>query len=119
MRRLLIVSLALLPLMVQAAPKRGVNLLSNGGFETVNGVAGAGWEQYGAKTAQFTSGAAGNGSKSLFCESTTGDKALGVMQEITFDPPLQHPFRVSGWSKADNVVGGEYCLYLDCFYDRA
>jgi hypothetical protein len=38
------------------------------------------------------------------------------MQEVTFNPPLQHPFKFAGWSKSENAAGDDYCLYLDVFY---
>lgn len=116
MRTPILAVICLLPIMAFAAPQRGQNLLANPGFEAVNGVAGAGWTKYGPAAPQYVTDAAHSGKVSLFCQSATPDQIRGAMQEITFDPPLKHPFRFSGWSKSENAGGDDYCIYLDAFH---
>jgi len=41
----------------------------------------------------------------------------GARQVITLEPPVRHPFRVSGWSLAKEVeLGQDYDIYLDLHY---
>jgi len=99
-----------------AAPPRGEDLLANPGFEQVTeGRAGA-WSPVG-KGYSLVSEGAQQGSSCIRCESDVPDETRGAMQEITFDPPIRHPLRVSGWSKAEDALGVDYCLYVDCWYD--
>lgn len=113
---IILLLLVLLAAPLQAAPQRSVNLLENPGFETVTGTAADKWNAY--NKGCEVSADAHSGKSAIHCQSDTEDQILGVMQEITFDPPLQHPLKFTGWSKAKDVGGGgDYCIYLDCFYD--
>ncbi|NQT54373.1 hypothetical protein HQ576_20110, partial [bacterium] len=92
---------------------RGRNLLVNGSFED----GGAGWRSYGTGFA-VDGKEAHSGRRSIRCTSADPKVSQGVAQTILLDPPVQHPFRVSGWSKALNAqVGQDYDVYLDCFHD--
>lgn len=99
-----------------AAPQRGQNLLSNPSFERSDNGQAAHWVGVGDGYALVTGGAQ-DGAAAILCDATSGPGIRGAMQEVTCDPPLKHPFRVSGWSKAENVVGDDYCLYMDCWYE--
>ena len=93
---------------------RGQNLVANPGFE--QGLAG--WTNVGDATAVAADDhIAHAGGKSLRVSGATLDSSGGVMQTIAFDKPLQHPFRVSGWSKSRNAeLGQDYNVYLDVHY---
>ena len=92
--------------------KRGQNLVDNPGFETDET-----WEAYGQGFA-YDDRVAHSGRRSLRCEGAAADSIHGAKQVITLDPPLKHPFRVSGWSRAENAeVHQDYDVYLDVHYD--
>ncbi|MCP4643853.1 MAG: DUF4091 domain-containing protein [bacterium] len=94
-----------------AAAERGVNLVDNPGFET-DGV----WASVGGGFVVDESVAHG-GTRSMRCSVDTTEGALGARQVIVFDPPIQHPFRVSGWARAeDAVVEQDFNVYLDLHY---
>ncbi len=94
------------------AAQRGENLVRNGGFERGN----AGWTAYGEGFA-IDEQVAHAGRRSLRCASASMDQTRGARQVITLDPPVRHPFRVSGWSKAEGAeVGRDYDVYLDLRY---
>lgn len=98
-----------------AAPQRGVNLLSNPGFEQAAGSLSAGWSKAGLGYSLSPTGGV-DGGACLYCPSGDPSEYHGAMQEVVFDPPVQHPFAVSGWSKAEGAEGVDYCLYMDCWY---
>lgn len=111
--RVLLVLCALLALVPPAgAAERGKNLLANAGFE-----AAGGWEPVGDGFS-LDSRVAHSGRQSLRCVGAALDSFHGARQVITLDPPVKHPFRVSGWSRAEGAeVGQDYDLYLDLHYD--
>ena len=97
------------------APQRGENLLANPGFEQADETGAASWNPAG-KGHTLARGAGRKGGLAIACASSQADEYHGAMQEVHFDPPLQHPFEVSGWSKAENAEGIDHCLYMDVFY---
>lgn len=99
----------------QTRAKRGMNLLKNPGFEETSESLAKGWGPVGKGYRLLREGAQ-EGKTAVVCESSSDDDRAGLMQEVTFDPPLKHPFKVSGWSKAENAQGNDYCLYMDCWY---
>ena len=99
-----------------AAPPRGENLLTNPSFEQIEHGKISDWHFAGQGLTVATDQAQ-DGNASIVCESDSADSYYGAMQEITLDPPIKHPFKVSGWSKAENAAGRDYCLYMDCWYD--
>jgi len=114
----MLVALMLLVLAVpgQAGPQRHVNLLANAGFETTAGASVPPWQSYVRGCTVVAD--AHSGLHAIRCQSGDNNTILGVMQTVTFDPPLRHPIKFSGWSKAQGVTGGgDYCLWLDCAYD--
>ncbi|MEN6548963.1 MAG: glycoside hydrolase domain-containing protein [Armatimonadia bacterium] len=98
-----------------AAPARNQNLLLNPGFEQATKPGSTAWQPYNLGYSPSTT--ARHGHTAISCASTSPQEIRGAMQEVVFDPPLRHSFRISGWSKAENASGQDYCLYLDCFYD--
>ncbi|HHX41387.1 MAG TPA: DUF4091 domain-containing protein [Armatimonadetes bacterium] len=98
-----------------AAPQRGENLLANPGFEQADETGAASWNPAG-KGHTLAPGSGRKGGLAIACASSQADEYHGAMQEVHFDPPLQHPFEVSGWSKAEEAEGVDYCLYMDVFY---
>jgi hypothetical protein len=110
-----LLSCALLPHLAFAAPQRGGNLVVNPSFETVADGKASGWSFAGKGYA--LSADAKEGKTAIACESATPDQTMGAVQEITFDPPISHPLKVSGWSKAENAHGADYCLYMDCWLE--
>ncbi|NPV47952.1 MAG: DUF4091 domain-containing protein [Armatimonadetes bacterium] len=97
-----------------AAPQRGENLLTNPSFERVVGDTAEAWSPAGAGYSL----APGRppGSRAIYCRSSEWRQTLGAVQEMVFDPPVQHPFTVSGWSTARDAQGLDYCLYVDVWY---
>jgi len=93
-----------------AAPERGENLLASPGFETPGA-----WHKPGKGFTVVDEGR--DGGKCILCESDVDNETSGAMQRLTFDPPIRHPFTVSGWSKAEGAAGADYCLYLDVWYE--
>ncbi|MBM4085643.1 MAG: hypothetical protein FJ272_12710, partial [Planctomycetes bacterium] len=98
-----------------ASAKRGVNLLRNPSFEESSDAAAGRWNAVGKGYATIRN-AARDGAASVLCEAAADNESRGLMQEVTFAPPLKHPFKVSGWSRAENAQGYDYCLYMDCWY---
>ena len=101
--------LLLVATQAMAAPKRGENLLANPGFEQAVETAAASWNPAG-KGYTLAPGSGRRGGYAIACAATQPDEYYGAMQEVHFNPPLQHPFEVSGWSKAENAEGIDYCL---------
>jgi len=92
--------------------ERGQNLLANPGFEATTG-----WQPVGEGFV-IDDAVAHRGHRSLRCTNLRKDTVRGACQVITLDPPVRHPFRIAGWSRAENaVVGQDYNLYLDLHYD--
>ncbi len=110
----LLTALPLIVLPAALAGPRDVNHVVNPGFEENADGKARGWSRYGAGYELVRGGR--DGSWCIQCRSDAGGQTLGAAQEIVFDPPVQHPFLVSGWSKAAAVEGGEYCIYLDVHY---
>ncbi len=94
------------------AIERGRNLIVNPDME-VDG----GWQPVGSGfTVDTTTGHSGR--RSLRCNGTSLDSVAGAMQAITLNPPVRHPFRVTGWSRAKEAqVGQDYNIYLDMHHD--
>ncbi len=99
---------------VFATPQRGENLLTNPGFTETEGAEARNWSLAGAG---YDLAPGRGGGQAMHCQSTEYKQTRGAMQEVTFDPPLRHPFMVSGWSKARNAEGSDYCLYMDVWYE--
>ncbi len=117
MKTILVLLSALLSIALPArafAGPRDTNHVVNPGFEDHADGHARGWSRYGEGYERVREGRAGGWC--IRCRSDAGGQTLGAAQEIVFDPPVQHPFLVSGWSKAAGVEGGEYCVYLDVHY---
>ncbi|HUS79810.1 MAG TPA: hypothetical protein VM283_01000, partial [Armatimonadota bacterium] len=104
---------ALMSLPALAGP-RDVNYIVNPGFEETGDGLATGWSPYGEGYELVREGR--DGGWCIKCTSATGDQVLGAGQDIVFDPPVQHPIVVSGWSKAADAEGYDYCLWLDVHY---
>lgn len=90
---------------------RAKSQLVNGGFEEEGG-----WTLAG-KDARFDTTVARSGRRSLRLSGQSLEDTSRAMQVLRFDPPIKHPFRVSGWSRAENVEAVEdYDIYLDLEY---
>lgn len=98
---------------VAAAPQRGENLVLNPGFEEGS----ASWQSMGGGFA-VDRAVAHSGGASMRCAGAAITDSHGARQVITLDPPLQHPFRVSGWARAEGAdVGQDFDVYLDLHYE--
>lgn len=109
--------IALLQFLVPApavAGPRDINHVVNPGFEDDAHGQATGWSRYGEGYELVREGR--DGGWCIRCRSDSARPTMGAAQEITFDPPVQHPILISGWSKAAGVEGGEYCVYLDVHY---
>ena len=90
---------------------RSRNLLINPGFEQDQG-----WT-FGGDDVGLDTAAASSGGRALRFSNEHVDQTAFARQVITLDPPIEHPFRISGWSRAENVdVGQDYNIYLDLEY---
>lgn len=96
------------------AGPRDVNHIANPGFESVADGQAVGWSPYGEGYEIVREGR--DGGSCMKCHSETGDVVLGAGQDIYFDPPIQHPFLISGWSKSEDAGGYDYCVWLDVHY---
>lgn len=99
---------------VQAAPQRGENLLSNPGFEVAAAATAAGWSP---AANGYVLAAGRGGGAAMRCDSDRSNETWGAVQELVFDPPLTHPLKVSGWSRSEDAFGPDYCLYMDCWLE--
>jgi hypothetical protein len=103
---------AVLPLLFPAlafAGQRDVNHVVNSGFEDNTHGEAKGWSRYGEGYELVREGR--DGGWCIRCRGDTGRQTMGAAQDIRFDPPVQHPFLISGWSKAASVEDGEYSVY--------
>ena len=91
------------------------NDLANPGFEEAAGGKLAGWTLQGEGNAIDRQTVHG-GRQSLCCEAADGDHTYGAAQVIRYDRPDRRPIIAGGWSKAQNVAGGDYCVFLDVIY---
>ena len=88
--------------------------LRNGGFEEVSDSDTVqGWHAVGSfacDTEQVRGGA-----RSIRCEvpQRGANGRGGVMQEIVYGRPDTTPIMFGGWSRAEDVMAAEYCIYLD------
>lgn len=90
---------------------RGRNLLAEPGFEASDG-----WTLLGTG-ARIDSSVAHSGRSSLCCSNRDIERTSGAARTILLDPPVRHPFRISGWSKAQGAeVAQDYNVYLDLEY---
>lgn len=91
--------------------QRGKNLVPTSGFETDGG-----WQPIG--NAKWDDTIAYSGQRSLKLSNNKATETSGVTQTILLDPPLCHPFRISGWSRAEKVHSPQdYGIYLDVIYE--
>lgn len=114
--RLALCLLLLLPAVSIAASPRGENLLQNPRFEKITGGVADRWRPV-AGGYRIARDAARPEPTVMSCESDSLEAYHGAMQEVVFNPPVQHPLRVSGWAKAEEAKGEDFCLYLDCWYE--
>jgi hypothetical protein len=95
------------------AVERGENLLVNGGFESA-----AQWEGVQNQDGvAIDDSVAHSGVHSLRMSGNELGDVRDIHTMITLDPPVSHPFLVSGFSRAkDAAVEQDYNIYLDVFY---
>jgi len=91
---------------------RAKNQLTNPGFEEDGG-----WTLAG-KGAKVDDTVARNGRRSLRFSNQSLEDTSRAFQVLRFDPPVKHPFRIAGWSRAENAEPvQDYDIYLDLEYD--
>jgi len=99
--------------------KRGPNLVPNAGFEEVIGGKPDGWKvelsgNFSVDTQTFHSGKA-----SLRFTKPDAQTVFWVSRNIEINQTRPAPLVISGWSKAENVVGsrgGNYSVWVDLAY---
>lgn len=101
-----------------AAPASSTNLVRNADFETRQGTIFTAWSSAPNGYRVATGEGLGN-TTALACEAfdTTGWR--GASQSFTLNRTNTAPFRVRGWSRAENVSGNrdsDYSLYVDIIY---
>ncbi len=88
------------------------NFLNNGGFESGKNY----WQCWGRNSKyKVARGIAHSGGRSFYIHNdipTVGQ----AFQEVKFKKPIMAPLIVSAWSKAENVIGDDYCIYVDIIY---
>ncbi|MEN6494116.1 MAG: glycoside hydrolase domain-containing protein [Thermoguttaceae bacterium] len=90
---------------------REKNQLANPGFEEEGG-----WVLSG-KDAKLDTTVARSGRRSLRLSNQSLEDSSRASQVLRFDPPVKHPFRISGWSRAQDVeVIQDYDIFLDLEY---
>ncbi len=90
---------------------RSQNSLQSPGFESSKG-----WTFRG-KNVELDKSIVRNGRQSLRLFNQTMADTSYARQTITFDPPIRHAIRISGWSKAENVkVARDYNIFVDLKY---
>jgi len=91
---------------------RGRNLVGNPGFEEEK----TGWAAYRQGFA-IDEQVARSGGRSMRCTGATLESVRGAKHVITLDPPVKHPFRVSGWARSEDAqVSRDFNVYLDLHY---
>jgi len=106
------VALTLTALAPAGAQERGANLVRNPGFEDDSA-----WEAVGGGFT-YDAAVAHSGKRSARVSGADLEASAGLRQVIELDPPVMHPLRVGGWSRAQGAeVGQDYNVYLDLFYD--
>lgn len=69
------------------------------------------------KDAKLDTGVARSGRRSLRLSNQSLEDSSRASQVLRFDPPVKHPFRISGWSRAQDVeVVQDYDIFLDLEY---
>jgi len=98
---------------------RGENVIPNAGFEhEVAWRNPFGDDALAFDALVFDEAVAHSGGRSLRLSGDTLEDRHGAMLTVTFDPPVKHPLRIAGWSRAENAeVAQDYSLYLDVYYD--
>lgn len=97
------------------AGPRDRNFLRNPGFEAQEGELAAHWEPAG-EGYELALGEGRNGGACLHFASDDDQRILGARQVIEFDPPVEHPIALSGWSRCRQATGIDYCVWLDVHY---
>jgi hypothetical protein len=96
-------------------PPRGKNLLANPSFELSGPRSADKWLPQG-RGYTVTRDKPYDGKTAIQVISDSPSASGGAMQAVVFDRPVRHPFVISGWSRAENVHGKDYCIYVDCWY---
>jgi hypothetical protein len=89
--------------------------LVNGGLEETADGRVKGWHACGSYVCDTNSVKAG--ARAVRCESINRTGVAGIMQEIVYAKPDKSPVLFGGWSRAEQVMAREYCIYLDIWYE--
>ncbi len=95
---------------------RKANLVRNPGMEAQAKGLPVEWKPVGAGY-EVDTAVRHEGRAAIKCINTPGNDRRGAMQVIKLDPPVKHPLLVSGWSKAEQAEGTDYCVWLDIIYE--
>jgi hypothetical protein len=103
------------------AQESGLNLLKNPSFENIAKTGASGWSVHKGEPEvpdgySLNDSVVQSGKSSILCDSRDEKSQMGLNQEIVFKDPVFHPLEISGWSKAENARGKDYCLWIDCWY---
>lgn len=117
--RILLLTTCLLTAFAQAAGNRPAANLSRGIYapagEAMPSMVWAPW----GDGATYDVTTAHGGKRCLKAVCDDGGKGQGLGQTVALDQPAAKPIRISGWSKAEDVVGPKsykYSLYVDLTY---
>ncbi len=104
---------------LRADARRGPNLVPNAGFEELAGGRPAGWDNQLAAGFVADTAVAHGGQASLRFTKPDRDTRFWVSRSINLNQTRPTPLVISGWSKAQDVVGdksADYSVWVDLQY---
>ena len=104
---------------IRGDAKCGPNLVPNAGFEEVIGGKPAGWKSELSTNFSVDTQTAHSGKASLRFTKPDAQTVFWVSRNIEINQKRPAPLVISGWSKAENVVGsrgGDYSVWVDLAY---
>ena len=93
------------------------NRIISPGFEQANEGRVAGWAPYGKGGYEIDTGIKHSGEASIRCRVTGGEMS-GALQGVGLKQKVRCPVFMRGFSRCEDVKGGRYCLYADCYYQE-
>lgn len=99
--------------------KRGPNLLSNPGFEKSDGGKPAGWASHLSPNFSIDTQTVHGGKGSLKFTKPDAQTTFWISMSVEINQKRPTPLIVTGWSKAEGVVGqrgGDYSVWVDLSY---
>ncbi len=93
------------------------NRIISPGFEQANEGRVAGWAPYGKGGYEIDTGINHSGEAGIRCRVTGGEMS-GALQGVGLKQKVRCPIFMRGFSRCEDVKGGNHCLYADCYYQQ-